>query len=130
MKRNSVVNHVKLRTLAFSSELQIGDSRFISARNLVFAVQRESDTFFGNEGEDLLQYRIFYEPIPFLTRPPQIQTRKINFSPSIRVHTVDIIGVSASSIVHIGNTSNVRMEARIKNIRQLEKDNGNEQKEQ
>ncbi|WP_335870070.1 spore germination protein GerPE [Bacillus sp. 2205SS5-2] len=124
MSRYSFVQGVNLTSLIFSSVLQIGDTRYLDGKSKVLAVQREQEIFFGNEGDDLYQYPVFYEQIPFLTLPPPTNISILNQKPVINVGIIDIIGVSTTGIVHIGNLGDVRLESRIKHIRQLENQNG------
>lgn len=115
--RYSIVKEFKIRTLSFSSVLQIGDSKEITSSQKAFAVQRERELFFSSEG-DFSQYPIYSESIPFTPPPPPVAISKIDECP-ITVNKIDIIASSFSSVLHIGQTGNVYMEARVKNIRQL-----------
>lgn len=116
--RYSIVNDIKVRTLSFSSVLEIGDSTEIFAQQKAFAVQREREIFFSSEG-DFSQHPIYSETIPLLPPPAPVNFTKIDERPIV-VHRLDITGASFSSIIHIGQTCNVYMESRVKNIRQLE----------
>ncbi|WML49624.1 spore germination protein GerPE [Neobacillus sp. PS3-34] len=73
--------------------------------------------FFGNEGS--FDYPVFTEPIPLppITEPFRMYRQNIN--PVIRVSSIDLIGATAASVIHIGSTCHVQLEARIKHIRQL-----------
>jgi spore germination protein PE len=115
--RYSIVNDIKLRTLSFSAVLEIGDSTEITTSQKAFAVQREREIFFSSEG-DFSQYPIFSEPIPLPQPPSPVRITKLDERPIV-VNTINIIGSSFSSVVHIGQTCNVYMESRVKNIRQL-----------
>ncbi len=116
--RYSMVNNIRMTTIAFSSVFEIGDSNAITGYSRVFAVQRETELFYASEGH--FTDPVFVNPIPLPPINPNISLDRINISPFIKVNNVDIKGASASSVVHIGNTKNVYMEARVKNIRQLE----------
>ena len=115
--RYSIVKDMKVRTVSFSSVLEIGDSTEIHSEQKAFALQREKEIFFTSEG-DFSQYPIYTEPIPLLPPPEPIHFIKLDERP-ILVNHIDITAVSFSSVVHIGQTGNVYMEARVKNIRQL-----------
>ncbi|MGF2615305.1 spore germination protein GerPE [Rossellomorea aquimaris] len=115
--RYSIVKEFKIRTLSFSSVLQIGDSKEIMSQQKAFAVQRERQLFFSSEG-DFSLYPIYSEPIPFTPPPSPVAFTKIDECP-ITVNKIDIVGSSFSSVLHIGQTGNVFMESRVKNIRQL-----------
>ncbi|WP_342430213.1 spore germination protein GerPE [Neobacillus sp. FSL H8-0543] len=118
LQRTSIVDTIKIKSVLIASTVQLGDSRIINGFSRALAVQREVDTFFGNEG-NFSSYPVFSEPIPFqpLTEPLNISTHNCN--PSIKVHNIDITAISASSILHVGNSEHISMEARIKHIRQL-----------
>jgi spore germination protein PE len=118
MQRTAAVGKVHVESVGIAAVLQIGDSRRIQGFSRALAVQRESEIFFGNEG-NFAAYRIFSEPIPLRPITEQVQMSRHNVSPWIKVGTIDVLGVSASGVVHIGNTGDVSMEARVKHIRQL-----------
>ncbi|EDL64048.1 spore germination protein GerPE [Bacillus sp. SG-1] len=115
--RYSIVNSIKLRTLSFSSVLEIGDSTEITSFQKAFAVQREKEIFFTSEG-DFNQYPIYSEPIPVPRSASTVQFLKMDERPIV-VNNIDIIGSSFSSVIHIGQTCDVYMESRVKNVRQL-----------
>lgn len=118
LERSSSVDKIKVTTVSFSSIIQLGDSTIINGLNRALAVQREKELFFGNEGS-YAPYRIFSEPIPIptITEPITIQQHQVN--PIIKVHNINVLGFSSSSILHVGNSKHINMEARIKHIRQL-----------
>ncbi|WP_421384123.1 spore germination protein GerPE [Bacillus salacetis] len=115
--RYSIVNDIKLRTISFSAVLEIGDSTEITSYQRAFAVQREREIFFSSEG-DFSQYPIYSEPIPLPQPTVPVNLIKLDERPIV-VNTIDIIGTSFSSVIHIGQTCNVFMESRVKNVRQL-----------
>jgi spore germination protein PE len=117
-ERTVVVDKVDVESVAIASVLQIGDSNRIQGFSRAIAVQREAEIFFGNEG-NFANYSIFSEPIPLSPITEQVQMSRQNICPCIKVGRIDIIGVSASGVVHLGNTRHVSMEARVKHIRQL-----------
>jgi spore germination protein PE len=118
MKRTSIVQFFHGETLLFSSVLQIGDSQNITSRARVLAVQRQYELFFGNEGES--SFPIFTKPIPKIQSDRRnLSLQTLHQSPVISVRSIRVIAVSTAGVVHIGSTSTVDAEARIKNIRQL-----------
>ncbi|MCA1062000.1 spore germination protein GerPE [Rossellomorea sp. AcN35-11] len=117
LKRYSIVNDLEGVTLAFSSVYQIGDSQNIYAQSKAFAVQREKEFFLSSEGS--FDSDVFQKPITLPAINPQVSVNRLNLCP-IKVNNMFIRATSASSVIHIGNTRNVYMEARVKNIRQLE----------
>ncbi|WP_409294780.1 spore germination protein GerPE [Peribacillus sp. SCS-26] len=116
-RRISQLGRLNINTLIFSSTVEIGDSSLIDATNFVYAVQREAEYFSGKEGS-------FNEPL-FIEKmqPPQITENVImnyeSINPFIKVGFIDIIGDTAASIVHIGSTCDVRLQSKIKNVRDL-----------
>ncbi len=118
LKRTSIVDQIKIDSVIFSSVFQIGDSQQIQGFSRALAVQREQEEFYGNEGE-FSAFPIFSELITFQPDVETIVSSTQNINPVLKVRSIDILGVSSSSVVHLGNTCNVSMEARVKHIRQL-----------
>jgi spore germination protein PE len=118
MKRTSIVQFFHGNEVIFSSVLQIGDSQKITSRSQVLAVQRQYELFFGKEGES--SFPIFTKPIPKIQSDDRnISLQTLHQSPVISVRSIRVLAVSSSGVVHIGSTSTVDAEARIKHIRQL-----------
>jgi len=124
LQRSSVVNTIKVNSASFASTIQLGDSRIINGFSRALAVQREADVFFAKEG-NFSNYRTFSEPIPLLPITEKMSLSTHNPFPVIKVNNISILAMSSSAILHVGNSENVSLEARIKHIRQLQ-DNGNE----
>lgn len=118
LQRSSVVNAIKVTSASFSSTIQLGDSHIINGFSRALAVQREADVFYGNEG-NFSNFPIFSEPIPLLPITEKMSLSTHNTLPVIKVNTISILAMSSSAILHVGNSENVSMEARIKHIRQL-----------
>lgn len=118
LQRSSYVNYLNSKSVSFSSIIQLGDSVIINGLTRALAVQREVDIFFGNEGS-FAAYPIFSEPIPLLPITEDIAYRFHHLKPIIKVNKIDIIGISASSLLHVGNSQNIYMEARVEHVRQL-----------
>jgi spore germination protein PE len=116
-KRYSIVNKLDGITLSFSSLYQVGDSQNINAVSFAYAVQREKEFFLTSEGS--FDSRVFQAPLDKPSIDPAVRVSRLNLCP-IKVDQVFIRATAFSSIVHIGNTSNVAMESRVKHIRQLE----------
>jgi spore germination protein PE len=119
MNRNSYVDEVSVNDIAISSSFVIGDSEQILSRSYVFAVQRQTEIYYGFEGS-LDPYPVYTEviPLPPITEPLIIN--RDNSRSSIRVSRVDIKGLSTSTIFQIGNTGNAYLESRVHHFRQLE----------
>jgi spore germination protein PE len=118
LPRTACVDRIKVDSVSFSSVFQIGDSEQIQAFSRALAVQREAEIFFGNEGS-FSAYPIFSEPIPFSTVNESISFSTQNVNPMLKVRNIEIMGASSSSVVHLGNSRHISMEARVKHIRQL-----------
>ncbi|MCA1039455.1 spore germination protein GerPE [Bacillus infantis] len=118
LQRTAIVNKLNVDTVSFSSIIQVGDSEYIQGFSRALAVQREAEIFFGNEGR-YSDYPIFTEPLPLPALEDALQMYVHQSKPAIKVDSIDIIGISASSMLHIGNSGQVSMESRVKHIRQL-----------
>ena len=117
--RNSHVKSVDIKSILFSSVLEIGDSVYTNACNRAISVKREQELYRGNELK-FSNYPIFSEPIPIppLVFPPPL-IRKYNENPNIYVKRIGIKGVSNSAIVQIGNSEYITLESRVFHSRQL-----------
>lgn len=116
-KRYSIVNKLDGITLSFSSLYQVGDSQNINAVSFAYAVQREKEFFLTSEGS--FDSRVFQAPLERPSIDPAVRVSRLNLCP-IKVDQIFVRATAFSSIVHVGNTSNVAMESRVKHIRQLE----------
>ncbi|MGD6817720.1 spore germination protein GerPE [Metabacillus sp. 84] len=116
--RNSIVDAAYVNTLGLSSVFQIGDSREIVPKANVFAVQREAEIFYDNEG-DFSRYEIFQIPIPRPVRTETVIPSYFHEKPFIRVKFVKLLAVSTSGVFQIGSTDLIDAEARVKHTRQL-----------
>lgn len=119
LKRTAKVDSLHLDSAGISSVIQIGDSVLINCFTRAVAVQREKELFYSNEG-DFKNFEIFSRSIPLTSIDEPIRIRSTAMNPFIKVGEIDVIGISASSVLHIGNTQHVYSEARIKHIRQLQ----------
>ncbi|WP_026566093.1 spore germination protein GerPE [Bacillus sp. UNC41MFS5] len=119
LQRTSCVDTINIKIVSFSSTVQLGDSCIINGLSRALAVQREVEVFYGNEG-NLSYYPVYSEPIPFLPINEPFTYSRQNPNPLIKVGRIDIIGISSASLLHVGNSSHVSMEARIKHIRHLQ----------
>lgn len=117
--RTSYVNHIYVTTASFSSILQLGDSRIINGLTRALAVQREVEIDYGNEG-NFSVYPAFTEPIPVTPITEEMTYLTHNLNPVIKISKINVLAFSASSILHVGNSQNIYLEARVKHIRQLE----------
>ena len=118
LARTSCVDAINIDIVSFASILQLGDSCIINGFSKALAVQRETEQFYGNEG-DLFSYPVYSEPIPFEPINEDLSFSQHHLNPVIKVHNIDIIAISSSSLLHVGNSKDVSMEVRVKHIRQL-----------
>lgn len=124
LQRTSVVDHISINTLSFSSIFEIGDAPYINGLSRALAFQRPKPIYFSKEGI-FDMYKIFKEEIPLPPLEDSIQTQTCHLKPMIKVGNIDLIGASASSIVQIGSSKNIYLESRVKHIRQLNGSAGN-----
>jgi spore germination protein PE len=118
LPRSSSIDHINIKTVSFSSILQLGDSCIINGFSRALAVQREVEYIFANEG-NYSDYSVFIEPISFAQINENISFRAHHLKPIIKVNNLHIIGASSSSVLHVGNSGHVSMETRVMHIRQL-----------
>ncbi|MGE6378821.1 spore germination protein GerPE [Peribacillus muralis] len=118
--RISKVKSILSDTVSFCSTMQIGDTSYIDGNALALAVQKKSETF-GSIDIQFKDYNVFKRPIylPRLYEP--VNSSFSNPNPFIRVGNINIIGISSSSVVGVGNVGHIRMESRVKHIRQIPK---------
>lgn len=118
LQRSSSVKNIKITNASISSVIQLGDSSIINGLNRAIAVQRELQLFLGDEG-DFSTYSIFQRPFIFPQDKEEVTISSYHQNPMIKVNTINVIAFSSSSILHVGNTQSINMEARVKHIRQL-----------
>jgi spore germination protein PE len=119
IKRTSKVDSIKLDSAGIASVFHIGDSTGINSFTRTIAVQREKELFYSNEG-NFDAYEIFSLslPLPPIDEPITIHTTSLNSF--IKVGSIDILAISAASVLHIGSSEHIQMETRTLQIRQLE----------
>ena len=117
-QRISKVKSLTTTHIIFSSTLQIGDCSFIDGTSYAMAVHRNSELLLERENQ-FSDYPIFSLPttFPILNEPIQIHFE--NPCPFIEVGHIRIIGMTISGITGIGNVGHIRMQSRLKNIRDL-----------
>lgn len=118
MKRTTVVGCIKVISVELSSIMIAGDACMLHPVANVFAVQREVANFLGNEG-NLSAFPIFSSAIPIPDVDEQLELSIQNENDTIQVGVMNILGVSASSILQLGSNQQIDAVSRIKHIRQL-----------
>ncbi|WP_238378771.1 spore germination protein GerPE [Halalkalibacillus sediminis] len=114
--RDSRVQRIKCHSLEFSSILQVGDSEQINPYADVLAIQQEGAVFSNEltfEEQGFFQKQL---PEQLITVP--IEIKRKNYS-SIDVGGIEMIGATASSIVHIGSVQTGNSKAHVKHVRRL-----------
>ncbi|MBM4764197.1 spore germination protein GerPE [Bacillus sp. B15-48] len=117
LQRTTSVTELEVNSVAIASVLHIGDSKIIHGDSRALAVQRQAEIFYGNEGH--FNFPIFTEPVPLPPIEEDVQMFRQNYNPVIKIRKVDIIGISSSAVVQLGNTGHITMLNRTKHIRQL-----------
>ncbi|MEK4746373.1 spore germination protein GerPE [Niallia sp. FSL W8-0177] len=120
-QRTSVVDSINISTVSFSSIVELGDATYHQALSRAIAVQRQKELFYGSES-DYKDYDVFKEPIPLIPIMENVECYFENLKPIIKVHHINITGISSASLLQIGNCRHIYTEARIKHIRQFEQD--------
>ncbi|MEK4440507.1 spore germination protein GerPE [Niallia sp. FSL K6-0077] len=120
-QRTSVVDSINISTVSFSSIVELGDATYHQALSRAIAVQRQKELFYGSES-DYKDYDVFKEPIPLIPVMENVECHFENLKPIIKVHHINITGISSASLLQIGNCRHIYTEARIKHIRQFEQD--------
>ncbi|HET7628701.1 MAG TPA: spore germination protein GerPE [Bacillales bacterium] len=118
MRRLSLVDWMKVRSVSSSATLQIGDSETITPYDQVLAVQREFPVY-SNSDFDFQRFDFFTRPLPPVPAGCGGHFHSENRVPIIKVGAVDIHGVAASSVVQVGSTRHVFSSSRVKQIRQF-----------
>nr|WP_295971199.1 spore germination protein GerPE [uncultured Bacillus sp.] len=119
LKRTSKVDALSVVSTGLASVIQIGDSHIINSLARAIAVQRQRELFYSNEADfGLFNIFSYSLPIPPINEPITFHT--VTENPFIKVGSIDVIAVSAASILHIGSSGQVQNEARTLHIRQLE----------
>lgn len=121
--RTSQVGFINVISVANASIVQVGDRGSTHARLSALAVQRKEDHWTAGEAY-FESHDIFSRPWPILRVPAfeagqVLQARTCHVSPRISVGCVNVIAISSSSSLHIGNSRSVIGEARVKHIRQF-----------
>jgi spore germination protein PE len=116
MYRTSIVNEVKVNSVTSASVFRSGDTEKIESYAAVLAVQRES-TMFGTFNLNFQDYDLFEQKVLVPICPSVNVKKTFNAVPFIQVGKVDIIGVSSSSVVHIGSVNKITLQSRVKHIR-------------
>lgn len=118
LSRTSRVKQINVKTLIFGSNLQIGDTQYIDAKAQALATQEPVRVYSGDP-EHFADYAIFNlrTPLPIIFE--KVYMTQMNKQPNIQVDVIDVIGISSSSILAVGNVDHTLLSSRILNIRRL-----------
>ncbi|WP_162880801.1 spore germination protein GerPE [Paraliobacillus sediminis] len=118
MLRTSNVKLVRVNSIGYSSILEIGDAKRSQQTSKAIAVQRENGMQ-TDEEISFSDFPIFERTSPTLTPVTTVIRKTTNHQKMITVNSIDVTGVSASSVMQVGNLESIQSEARIKHIRIL-----------
>ena len=107
--RTSHVRRIILRNLSSSSNMHIGDAHYIDSTADILGALQNSNIFYTSYLVDELDKDTGYSykaPCPSIDE--NIKMTKFNTIPKIRVNNIDVISVSSSSTLQIGNTDHIR----------------------
>ncbi|MCM3720165.1 spore germination protein GerPE [Fictibacillus phosphorivorans] len=116
MYRTSAVDGVLVNSVQSASILHTGDTEKVQCFSAALAIQRER-TDYGTFDVPLNKYEIFSEPVVVPVCPNVQIKRTFNACPFIRVGRIDILGISSSSLLHIGSVNEMTLQSRVKHIR-------------
>ncbi|WP_019240418.1 MULTISPECIES: spore germination protein GerPE [Bacillus] len=120
LSRTSQVNFIEVTSILFSSNLQIGDTKYINGQTIILAEQHEAHIFTQKKEQEITDLANFSPIPPFPTIFENFTTTTFNKKNKIFVDWIDIGVVSAASILAVGNSDHVRMISQVDNIRHLD----------
>lgn len=94
----------------------MGDAAIIEPQADILAVQKQG-TISSDKRFEFQRYPLFQVNLPFLYDAEIVRGFHNSDDPFIRVQSIDITAVSASSVVQLGNNQRVHSLARQKHIR-------------
>jgi len=112
----SLINNLSITTVSSTSVIQVGDSVTAHSSANVLAVQRQEEQFYQNEAP-FTMYPIFSRP---LAPPLNCDSHSLFCSSKNTVQFFDLKALASSSIIHVGDSSSIRMVTRVKHIRQID----------
>lgn len=113
--RISIVDHLNISALTFTSVSNIGDAQLVDCTREYLTVKREAERFFGFKGNEMKRYNNF-SVVPAFEPIYEQLTMSFNHDiPYIKVSEISIVAV-AGSVVHIGSGDSINLESKIVNI--------------
>ncbi|KGX83900.1 spore germination protein GerPE [Pontibacillus marinus] len=128
-KRISRVGDIHVNSLTYSSIIEIGDAVEATPNSRALAVQKEG-AIFTDRDFPFNDFPVFTEELPYFDKKISIDQERVPCNPYIDVNSVHIEGISAASILQVGNLEYLDAEARVKHFRILREendDNGNDE---
>ncbi|GGK07252.1 hypothetical protein GCM10007063_32180 [Lentibacillus kapialis] len=110
-------DYVSLNGLTFSSIFNIGDTGHVRSTSRGIALQKEGARFKSDTNIDFNDYSLFNRNMILPETITPVQKETIHHSDTIRVQTLDIIGISEAALFQIGNLEQAYCESRIKHFR-------------
>lgn len=128
LSRTSHVKYIQITNLLFSSNLQIGDTKYIDGATLILAEQHETTIVTQKKEQEITQLATFtpLPPLPIINEYFTLST--FNKKPAIYVDYIDVNSISAASILAVGNSDHIRMVSQVEDIRHLDARNKNDLK--
>ncbi|HEX7055890.1 MAG TPA: spore germination protein GerPE [Bacilli bacterium] len=115
--RVSLVDAVKVNNVGLDSVLFIGDNLVLNPKISAVAVHQREPVYVGDINEFTPQ--IFRLPEVWFRDKETVRLRVRHTQPVIHVNVVDVLAVSAASILQIGSTHTIRPESRVKHARRV-----------
>jgi Protein of unknown function (DUF2772). len=117
--RLTTAGYVYLNTLSSSSVTQFGDARgSTKQKNRVIAVQRAIPDSYKDETR-FASYPLFFKTLLNPGSEPPVRMNSASGGVPIRIGSVYVLGITASSVMRLGCSGPVQGESRIVNIRQF-----------
>lgn len=110
--RLSITDLIDINKVTSGAIVQVGDSECISPRSKVYALQKEYPVF-SNEKDG----PFYDEGLPEIKSKGNVRMAVQNDVPVIKVGTVNLNGIAASSAFQIGTTHRIDSVSRIKVVR-------------
>lgn len=124
-KRISRVGDIQVNSLTYSSIIEIGDAVEATPNSRALAVQKEG-ALFTDRDFPFNEFPVFTEEIPYFDKKISIDQERVPCNPYIDVKSIHIEGISASSILQVGNLEYLDAEARVKHFRILRDENNDD----
>ncbi|KSU80914.1 spore germination protein PE [Fictibacillus enclensis] len=117
--RTSEVNHIHIRSVLFSSIVNVGDTDEHTAFSRAIAIQKYEPEFNPtlNNLLDFPRYQIFTMVRPPAIPPKEVVMESYHDPAFIKVNSIDIFGISTAAMLHIGGIQNIDLESRVKHVR-------------